>query len=53
MAYAVTPTTHGVDTAYADYLGKPISLLDYTYGVTHGVTINLSHTPVTAIHSMA
>ena len=53
MAYAVTPTTHGVTTAYAEYLGKPISLLDYTYGVTHGVNLNQSHTPVTAIHSMA
>ena len=53
MAYAVTPTTHGVTTAYAVYLGKPISLLGYTYGVKHGVKHNLSHTPVTAIHSMA
>ena len=53
MAYAVTPTTHGVTTAYADYLGKPISLLDYTYGVTHGVNHNQSHTPVTAKYYLA
>ena len=53
MAYAVTPTTHGVDTAYAEYVGKPISLLDYTDGVKHGVKHNLSHTPSRAIHSMA
>ena len=53
MAYAVTPTTHGVTTAYAVYLVKALYLLGYTYGVKHGVTINLSHTPVTAIHSMA
>jgi hypothetical protein len=52
-AYAVTPTTHGVTTAYAVYVGKPIQTLNYTYGVKHGVPINLSHTPVTAIHSMA
>jgi hypothetical protein len=52
-AYAVTPTTHGVTTAYAVYLGKPISLLDYTYGVKHGVTINLSHTPSRATYYLA
>ena len=52
-AYAVTPTTHGVTTAYAVYLGKPISLLDYTYGVKHGVTINLSHTPSRAKYYLA
>ena len=51
--HAVTPNTHGVTTAYAEYVGKPISLLDYTYGVNHGVNHNQSHTPVTAIHSMA
>ena len=51
--YAVTPTTHGVTTAYAVYLGKPIYSLGYTYGVKHGVKPNQSHTPVTAIHSMA
>ena len=53
MPYAVTPTTHGVTTAYAVYLVKALYPLGYTYGVKHGVTINLSHTPVTAIHSMA
>ena len=53
MAYAVTPTTHGVTTAYAVYLGKPISLLDYTYGVKHGVKHNLSHTPSRAKYYLA
>jgi len=52
-SYAVTPNTHGVTTAYAVYVAKPISLLGYTNGVTHGVKHNQSHTPVTAIHSMA
>ena len=51
--YAVTPNTHGVTTAYAVYLAKAIYLLGYTYGVKLGVTINLSNTPFTAIHSMA
>ena len=53
MAYAVTPTTHGVTTAYAVYLVKALYPLNYTYGVKHGVNHNQSHTPVTAIHSMA
>ena len=53
MAYAVTPTTHGVTTAYAVYVVKPMYSLNYTDGVKHGVNHNQSHTPVTAIHSMA
>ena len=52
-AYAVTPSHHGVNTAYAENLGKPIYSLDYTDGVKHGVKPNLSHTPSRAIHSMA
>ena len=52
-AYAITPNTHGVTTAYAVYLTKPLYSLGYTYGVKYGVTINLSNTPFTAIHSMA
>ena len=52
-AYAVTPTTHGVTTAYAVYLGKPIYSLDYTYGVKHGVKHNLSHTPSRAKYYLA
>ena len=32
-AYAVTPTTHGVTTAYAVYLVKALYPLGYTYGV--------------------
>jgi len=51
--HAVTPNTHGVTTAYAVYLAKPLYSLGYTYGVKYGVTINLSNTPFTAIHSMA
>jgi len=51
--YAVTPNTHGVTTAYAENLAKALYPLGYTYGVKHGVTINLSNTPFTAIHSMA
>ena len=53
MLYAVTPTMHGVTTAYAENLGKPIYSLDYTDGVKLGVKPNLSHTPSRAIHSMA
>ena len=52
-AYAVTPTTHGVTTAYAVYVGKPISLLGYTYGVKHGVKHNLSYTPSRAKYYLA
>ena len=52
-AYAVTPNTHGVTTAYAVYLGKPIYSLDYTYGVKHGVKHNLSHTPSRAKYYLA
>ena len=52
-AYAVTPNHDGVTTAYAENLGKPIYLLDYTDGVKLGVKPNLSHTPSRAIHSMA
>ena len=53
MPYAVTPHTHGVTTAYAENISKAIQPLGYTYGVKHGVKPNQSHTPVTAIHSMA
>ena len=53
MAHAVTPTTHGVTTAYAVYVGKPIYLLGYTYGVKHGVKHNLSHTPSRAKYYLA
>ena len=51
--HAVTPHTYGVTTAYAENLVKPIYPLHYTYGVKHGVTINLSHTPVTAKYYLA
>jgi hypothetical protein len=51
--HAVTPNTHGVTTAYAENLAKPIYSLDYTYGVKHGVTINLSHTPSRAKYYLA
>jgi hypothetical protein len=53
MAHAVTPHTHGVTTAYAVNLGKPIQTLNINNGVKNGVTHNLSHTPSRAIHSMA
>ena len=53
MPHAVTPNTHGVTTAYAEYVSKPLHPLNYTYGVKHGVTINLSHTPVTAKYYLA
>jgi hypothetical protein len=53
MAHAVTPHTHGVTTAYAVYVGKPIQTLNINNGVKNGVTLNLSHTPSRAIHSMA
>ena len=52
-AYAVTPNTHGVTTAYAVYVGKPIYSLDYTYGVKLGVKHNLSHTPSRAKYYLA
>lgn len=52
-AYAVTPSHHGVTTAYAEYLAKPIYSLGYTDGVKYGVKTNSSHTPSRAIHSMA
>ena len=51
--HAVTPNTHGVTTAYAENLTKPIYPLGYTYGVKHGVTINLSHTPSRAKYYLA
>lgn len=53
MAYAVTPHTHGVTTAYAVNDGKPLYLLDYTNGVKNGVTLNLSHTPSRAKYYLA
>ena len=52
-AYAVTPTMHGVNTAYAVFAVKPIYSLDYTYGVKHGVKHNLSHTPSRAKYYLA
>lgn len=51
--HAVTPNTHGVTTAYAENLAKPIYSLDYTYGVKHGVKHNLSHTPSRAKYYLA
>ena len=51
--YAVTPHTHGVTTAYAENLAKPIYSLGYTYGVKHGVKHNLSHTPSRAKYYLA
>ena len=51
--HAVTPYTYGVTTAYAENLTKPIYPLGYTYGVKHGVTINLSHTPSRAKYYLA
>ena len=51
--HAVTPHTYGVTTAYAENLAKPIYSLGYTYGVKHGVTINLSHTPSRAKYYLA
>ena len=53
MPHAVTPNTHGVTTAYAVYLVKALYPLNYTYGVKHGVTINLSHTPSRAKYYLA
>ena len=53
MPHAVTPHTYGVSAAYAENLAKPIYPLDYTYGVKHGVTINLSHTPSRAKYYLA
>ena len=52
-AYAVTPTMHGVTTAYAVFAVKPIYSLDYTYGVKLGVKHNLSHTPSRAKYYLA
>ena len=51
--HAVTPNTHGVTTAYAENLAKPIYSLGYTYGVKHGVKHNLSHTPSRAKYYLA
>ena len=44
---------HGVTTAYAENLAKPIYLLGYTYGVKHGVKHNQSHTPSRAKYYVA
>ena len=51
--YAVTPTMHGVNTAYAVFVVKPLWALHYTYGVKHGVKHNLSHTPSRAKYYLA
>ena len=51
--HAVTPNTHGVTTAYAEYPVKALYSLGYTYGVKYGVTINLSHTPSRAKYYLA
>jgi hypothetical protein len=52
-AYAVTPTMHGVTTAYAVFAVKPIYSLSPTHGVKHGVKHNLSHTPSRAKYYLA
>ena len=52
-AYAVTPTTHGVTTAYAVFARKPLHSLNPTHGVKHGVKHNLSHTPSRAKYYLA
>jgi hypothetical protein len=52
-AYAVTPTTHGVTTAYAVFAVKPLYSLNPTHGVKHGVKHNLSHTPSRAKYYLA
>jgi hypothetical protein len=52
-AYAVTPTTHGVITAYAVFAVKPLYSLNPTHGVKHGVKHNLSHTPSRAKYYLA
>ena len=52
-AYAVTPNTHGVTTAYAKNLTKPIQTLNNNLGVTNGVQTHLSNTPLTAMYNMA
>jgi hypothetical protein len=52
-AYAVTPTTHGVTTAYAVFARKPLYSLSSTDGVKNGVTHNLSHTPSRAKYYLA
>jgi len=52
-AYAVTPTMHGVTTAYAVFVVKPIYSLNPTHGVKHGVKHNLSHTPSRAKYYLA
>ena len=51
--YAVTPHIHGVTTAYAENLAKPIYSLGYTYGVNLGVKHNQSHTPSRAKYYLA
>ena len=53
VPYAVTPHIHGVTTAYAENLAKPIYSLGYTYGVNHGVKHNQSHTPSRAKYYLA
>jgi len=52
-AYAVTPTMHGVNTAYAVFAVKPIYSLSTIDGVKHGVKHNLSHTPSRAKYYLA
>jgi len=50
---AVTPRHHGVTTAYATNIAKPLYLLGIINGVKHGVKLHEVNTPFTAIHSMA
>lgn len=52
-AYAVTPTMHGVNTAYAVFARKALYSLNTTDGVKNGVTLNLSHTPSRAKYYLA
>lgn len=51
--YAVTPTMHGVTTAYAVFLGKALYSFSTIDGVKHGVKHNLSHTPSRAKYYLA
>jgi len=51
--YAVTPTMHGVTTAYAVYARKALYSLSTIDGVKHGVKHNLSHTPSRAKYYLA
>jgi len=52
-AYAVTPTMHGVNTAYAVFARKALYSLSTIDGVKLGVKHNLSHTPSRAKYYLA